>query len=170
MNVLTQKPSKAEQAIRDAYFDLIKFGKLFLPGDFLKTQPTPAFHYEVAQELMSSSNKPCALILPRDSAKTIYTKALILHDFVFAKKAKEWGFAEDEVNLLYGWCADNQKKSIKNVAYIRYNLKFNKKLLYYFGDDILCFSINIFCFFQAVCDARQRFGNYCIQGSVRFGD
>ena len=123
-----------EKALVRSYTDLLAFGKLFLSGDFLKS-PTPVFHREIANEYLSPSNKPCAFILARESAKTIFAKAKILHSFCFAKKAKEWGFAEETENLFFGWCADSQKKSIKNVSYVRLHLKHNPKMKYYFGGE-----------------------------------
>ena len=131
-NINLHNVSEEEKALVRGYEELIYFGRLFLGGDFLKSD-TPFFHYEMARELMSGSTKPCMFILPREAAKTVITKAKLIHDFVYAKKAHEWGFADESENLFYGWCADSQKKSIKNVAYIRMHLKYNAKLKYYFN-------------------------------------
>jgi len=68
-NIIKQLPSKSEEILLLAYRDLIAFGKLFMPGDFMKS-PTPPFHYEIGDELISDSNKPCAIIIPRGHAKT----------------------------------------------------------------------------------------------------
>lgn len=130
-NIIKTLPSLSEKYLAAAYSDLIVFGKLFL-ADFSKST-TPLFHYEIAEELLSPSNKPCAIIISRGHAKTTLIKAKILHDLVFAKKAKEWGFAEEEKDLFFGWVSSNQKKSKNNVAYIKMHLMFNDKINHYFG-------------------------------------
>ena len=131
-NILSKLPSKHERILHAAYEDLIVFGKLFLAGDFNKSK-TPLFHYEIAEELLSPSNKPCAIIIARGHAKTTLIKAKILHDFCFAKKAKEWGLNDKDRHFFFGWCSSNQKKSINNVRYIKLHLEFNDKINFYFG-------------------------------------
>ena len=125
--------SEEEKLLYDAYTNLIAFGKLFLPGDFTKNK-TPEFHFEVAEELSSKSNKPCAIILPRGFGKTTLIKCKILHDFCFSKKAREWGFTDEEHRLFYGWVSSSQRKSINNVAYIKLHLEHNQTIKYYFGN------------------------------------
>ncbi len=124
--------SDHEKILKAAYDDLITFGRLFLPGDFNKSA-TPAFHYEIAEELLSPSNKPCAIIMSRGHAKTTLVKAKILHDLCFAKKAYEWGFAPVERDLFFGWVSSNQKKSRNNVAYIKLYLEYSENINFYFG-------------------------------------
>jgi len=84
--------------------------------------------------MMAKSNKPVAFILPRESAKSTFNKAKILHSFCFAKKAKELGFTEKEHTFFFGWCADAKKKSEKNVGYVKLHLERNPMIQYYFGD------------------------------------
>ena len=62
--------------------DLVAFGKLFLPDDFMRSE-TPFFHYEVADLLNDLDKRQLAVILPRGHGKTVLTKCSILHDFVF---------------------------------------------------------------------------------------
>ena len=135
-NINTHNVSKAEIALLRSYDSLIDFGKLFLPGDFLKSE-TPNFHYEIATELNSPSNKPCAIILARGHAKTTLVKAKILKDLCFAKKAYEWGFSDIERFEFFGWVSSNQKKSKNNVAYIKLNLQQNQEMIYYFGKKMV---------------------------------
>ena len=135
-NIITALPSKHEQILLKAYNDLIDFGKLFLPGDFRKSK-TPWFHYEIAEELLSPSNKPCAIILSRGHAKTTLIKAKILHDFCFSKKAKEWGFIKKERDFFFGWVSSNQKKSQNNVAYVKLHLAYNDKINFFSKIDFL---------------------------------
>lgn len=133
-NIIKQLPSKSEEILKASFEDLITFGKVFLSGDFMKSK-TPAFHYEIGKELLSDSNKPCAIIVPRGHAKTTLIKASIIHNFCFAKKAKEWGFSDEEMNYFFGWVSSNRKKSENNVAYVRLHLEFNEKIKYYFGKN-----------------------------------
>lgn len=131
-NIIKQLPSKSEQILKACYEDLITFGKVFLPGDFMKSKSS-AFQYEIGDELLSKSNKPCAIIVPRGHTKTTLIKGSVIHNFCFAKKAYEWGFADEPMNYFFGWVSSNQKKSKNNVAYVRLHLEFNKKIQYYFG-------------------------------------
>lgn len=131
-NIIKTMPAKHEIMLKAAYDNLITFGKLFLSGDFKKSE-TPWFHYEIAEELISPSQKPCAIVISRGHAKTTLVKAKIIRDLFFAKKAKEWGFAEKEKDLFFGWVSSNQKKSKNNVAYVKLHLEHNEKISYYAG-------------------------------------
>ena len=77
-NINSQNVSKAEEHLILAYQDLIAFGKLFLPGDFGKSE-SPVFHYEIADALLEPTTKSLALILPRNSAKTQLFKTFLLY-------------------------------------------------------------------------------------------
>ena len=112
-----------EEALELAKKDLISFGKLFLPDDFMRSE-TPAFHYEVADKINDLENKQVAIILPRGHGKTVLTKASIVHDFCFATK---------EDPLFYGWVSATQKLSAGNMDYVKYHLEFNEKIMYFFG-------------------------------------
>ena len=57
-NINTQNVSKAEQQLELAKKDMIAFGKLFLPDDFMRSE-TPFFHYEVA-DACSTTRSPNA--------------------------------------------------------------------------------------------------------------
>ena len=105
-NINSQNVSKAEEDLRLAYSDLIAFGKLFLPDDFMRSE-TPFFHYEVADALMNEDIRQLAVVLPRGHGKTVLTKCNILHDFVFSKEP-----------LFYGWVAASSKISVPNLDYI----------------------------------------------------
>lgn len=135
-NINSATWSKHEKNLLYAYNDLIFFGKLFLPGDFKKSK-TPSFHYEIGEELISDSNKPCAIIVARGHAKTTLVKAKIIRDLCFAKKAKEWGFTDVEQDLFFGWVSSNQKKSKNNVAYVKLHLSMNDRINFYFGNGAL---------------------------------
>ena len=92
-NINSQNITKAEEALRLAHKDLISFGKLFLPDDFMRSE-TPFFHYEVADAIDNPNVKQTAIIIPRGHGKTVLTKASIIKDFVFATK---------ENFLFYAW-------------------------------------------------------------------
>ena len=56
-----QNISKAEEALKLASKDMIAFGKLFLPDDFMRSE-TPAFHYEMADAIDNPEVKQLAVI------------------------------------------------------------------------------------------------------------
>ena len=122
-NINSKNVSQAEDDLRLAYKDLITFGKLFLPEDFMRSE-TPFFHYEVADACNNLDYRQLAVVLPRGHGKTVLTKCNILHNFVFSK----------DDPLFYGWVAASSKISVPNLDYIKYHLEFNDKLKYYFGD------------------------------------
>ena len=121
-NINLHNVSKEEEALHLAKNDLIAFGKLFLPDDFLRSE-TPFFHYEVADACMNPDFRQLGVILPRGHGKTVLTKCNIMHDFCFTKEP-----------LFYGWVAASSKISVPNLDYIKYHLEFNDKVLYYFGN------------------------------------
>ena len=96
-NINTQNVSKAEEALLLASKDLIAFGKLFLPDDFMRSE-TPPFHYEVADALMDMEKRQLAVVLPRGHGKTVLTKCSIMRDFCFTQDP-----------LFYGWVAASSK-------------------------------------------------------------
>ena len=122
-NINSRKISEAEQTLQLARSDLIAFGKLFLPDDFLRSE-TPPFHYEMADAIDDYKCKQLAIILPRGHGKTVLTKCSIIKDFVFCPK--------DDMHF-YAWVAATQKLSVGNMDYIKYHLEFNDSIKYYFG-------------------------------------
>jgi len=122
-NLNLNNVTKAEEVFELASKDLISFGKLFLPDDFMRSE-TPPFHYEVADDIDDPEVKQLAIILPRGHGKTVLTKASILKDFLFCPS--------DDM-LFYAWVSATQKLSVGNMDYIKYHLEFNDKIKYYFG-------------------------------------
>jgi len=122
VNINTQDISKAEEDLRLAHKDLVAFGKLFLPDDFMRSE-TPFFHYEVVDAINDPSVRQLAVILPRGHGKTVLTKCGILHDFLFTQEP-----------LFYGWVAASSKISVPNLDYVKYHLEYNDNVRYYFGD------------------------------------
>ena len=123
MNVNSQKITEAEEILALAKSDLIAFGKLFLPDDFLRSE-TPAFHYTIADSIDDKETKQLAIIVPRGHGKTVLTKASILKDFLFCPP--------DDM-FFYGWVSATQKLAVGNMDYIKYHLDNNEKIKYYFG-------------------------------------
>ncbi len=121
-NINKQNVSKANEALHLASKDMIAFGKLFLPDDFLRSE-TPAFHYEIADTISNPDNKQTAIILPRGHGKTVMTKCDILQSFCFTKDP-----------LFYGWVSATAKLATGNMDYIKYHIEFNERIHYYFGN------------------------------------
>tara|TARA_Y100001937_G_scaffold1455_1_gene1882 strand:+ start:2677 stop:4233 length:1557 start_codon:yes stop_codon:yes gene_type:complete len=121
-NINLHNVSKEEEALQLASKDLIAFGKLFLPDDFLRSE-TPPFHYEIADVITDIDKKQVAVILPRGHGKTVMTKCDILKAFCFAKDP-----------LFYGWVSATAKLATGNMDYIKYHIEFNERIQYYFGN------------------------------------
>ena len=121
-NLNKKNISEAEEALLLASKDLIAFGKLFLPDDFMRSE-TPAFHYEMADSIDNRKVKQLAIILPRGHGKTVLTKASIIKDFCFL----------DEDMHFYAWVSATQKLSVGNMDYIKYHFEYNEQIKYYFG-------------------------------------
>ena len=120
-NVNFHNVSKQEEALELAKKDLIAFGKLFLPDDYMRSE-TPPFHYEIADAITDKEKRQVAIILPRGHGKTVLTKADILQSFCFTKEP-----------LFYGWVSATAKLATGNMDYVKYHLEFNERILYYFG-------------------------------------
>ena len=127
-NYNTKNVAKAEEALLLASKDLVAFGKLFLPDDFMRSE-TPWFHYEMADAMTAKLDKNnykyanLAIILPRGHGKTVLTKADIMRSFCFAKEP-----------LFYGWVSATQKLATGNMDYVKTHLELNDTIRYYFGD------------------------------------
>ena len=121
-NVNFNNVSKVEEELLLASKDMIAFGKLFLPDDFMRSE-SPFFHYEVGDAVSDKSIRQLAVILPRGHGKTVLTKCNIMQDFCFSKDP-----------LFYGWVAASSKISVPNLDYIKYHFEYNDKIRYYFGD------------------------------------
>jgi len=127
-NINTRDVSAAEEALIIAKNDLIAFGKLFLPDDFMRSE-TPFFHYEIADKIFEKDKKDkfvhtnLAVVMPRGHGKTVLTKADIVHSFCFATDP-----------LFYGWVSATQKLATGNMDYVKEHLEFNDNIRYYFGN------------------------------------
>ena len=118
--------SEKEILLHKASQDLILFGKLFLPNDFLHKSESPPFHYDLGKKLIST--KPGARIcnvLPRGFGKSVLMKAAIMHKLCFTPK--------DQAQFM-AWVAEEQGQAIDHLKYIRSHLENNDAIRYYFGN------------------------------------
>ena len=116
--------SKNEKLLSTAYNDLIVFGKLFSPQDFLASA-TPDFHVEVGKLLIDRKIQQLGLVLPRDHAKSTLAATAILHRFLFAAKDKPEFIA---------WIGEAQDQAIDNLNWVMSHIEQNPAIHYYFGD------------------------------------
>tara|TARA_R100000781_G_scaffold22180_1_gene16528 strand:- start:781 stop:1632 length:852 start_codon:yes stop_codon:yes gene_type:complete len=116
--------SKNEEVLHSAYTDLITFGKLFSPQDFLASA-TPDFHRKVGGLLINKEIQQLALVLPRDHAKSTLAATAVLHRFLFATK---------EQPEFIAWIGEAQDQSIDNLNWIMTHIYENPAIHYYFGD------------------------------------
>ena len=115
--------SQNEQILEMAFKDLIVFGKLFSPQDFLASA-TPDFHLNVGKLLLNRDIQQLALVLPRDHAKSTLAAAAVLHRFLFATK--------DSPEFI-AWVGEAQDQAIDNVAWLQNHIYENPAIHYYFG-------------------------------------
>ena len=118
--------SKNEEILHTAYSDLITFGKLFSPQDFLASA-TPKFHRTVGKLLINKEIQQLALVLPRDHAKSTLAAAAVLHRFLFATKdAPEFiawvGEAQDQAIDNLNWIMTHISEIYKEISGQRVNL------------------------------------------------
>ena len=116
--------SKNEKVLHLAYNDLIAFGKLFSPQDFLASA-TPPFHEEVGKKLLDKQVQQLALVLPRDHAKSTLAATAILHRILFATK---------DTPEFICWVGEAQDQATDNVAWLQNHIYDNPAIHYYFGD------------------------------------
>ena len=116
--------SKNEEILQLAYKDLITFGKLFSPQDFLATS-TPPFHNRMSDIMLDRTKQQVAMILPRDHAKSTMAANAILHRFLFATKDKPEFIC---------WVGEAQDQAIDNLQWVSSHIYENPAVHYYFGD------------------------------------
>ena len=82
MNINSQNVSESEEALKLASNDLIAFGKLFLPNDFMRSE-TPPFHFEMADHIDNLDVKQLAII---DSESSNPLKPFQINGGIVTKK------------------------------------------------------------------------------------
>ena len=98
--------AKNEEVLHLAYNDLITFGKLFCPQDFMSTE-SPPFHYEIGNRMLNRDITQLALVLPRDHAKSTLASCAILHRFLFTTK---------ENPEFVCWVGEAQDQAVDNIC------------------------------------------------------
>ncbi len=116
--------SEKEKLLEMAFKNLITFGKLFSPQDYLATT-SPPFHYDVGELLTDRKIQQLALVLPRDHAKSTLAATAVLHRFLFATPDKPEFIA---------WIGEAQDQATDNLAWIQNHIYSNPAVHYYFGD------------------------------------
>ena len=116
--------SKKEEILHLAYNDLVMFGQLFSPQDYLATK-SPPFHIEVGKVMLDRGFQQVALVLPRDHAKSTLAATAVLHKFLFTKK--------DSPEFIC-WVGEAQDQAIDNLRWVQNHIEMNPAIQYYFED------------------------------------
>ena len=123
-NINKNNVSEKERVLELAKKDIISFGQLFLPEDFMKSSPAP-YHYELNDLLLDNSKKRNCIILPRGHSKSTLAKTALLYTLYFNPEDKKEFIA---------WVAEEQSQAIDHIKYIQNHIEVNPALNYYFGD------------------------------------
>ena len=123
-NINKNNVSEKEQVLELAKKDIIAFGQLFMPEDFMKSTPAP-YHYELSDLLLDDTKKRNCIILPRGHSKSTLAKAALMYHLYFNPEGKKEFIA---------WVAEEQSQAIDHIKYIQNHIEMNPALNYYFGD------------------------------------
>ena len=125
-NINSNNLSEKERVLNIVSKDLVAFGQLFLPDDFMKSSAAP-FHYEVGNKLLDRTLRKLCIVLPRGHSKSTMAKAALLHRIYFNPKGKK-EFA--------AWVSEEQGQAVDHLKYIKNHIEYNNALNYYFGDMV----------------------------------
>ena len=125
-NINSNNLSEKERVLNLVSKDLVAFGQLFLPEDFMKSSAAP-FHYEVGIKLLDRTLRKLCIVLPRGHSKSTMAKAALLHRIYFNPKGKK-EFA--------AWVSEEQGQAVDHLKYIKNHIEYNNALNYYFGDMV----------------------------------
>tara|TARA_B100002019_G_C21268697_1_gene600890 strand:- start:1818 stop:3401 length:1584 start_codon:yes stop_codon:yes gene_type:complete len=123
-NVNSPNQKQKDKVLELARKDIVAFGQLFMPDDFMKSTPAP-YQYELSDVLLSDENKRVCIILPRGHGKSTLAKAALMHKLYFNPTGKKEFIA---------WVAEEQSQAIDHIKYIQNHIEINPALNYYFGD------------------------------------
>ena len=123
-NINKHNVSQKERVLEMARKDIVSFGQLFMPEDFMKSTPAP-YQYELSDALLSGNSKRICIILPRGHGKSTLAKAALMHKLYFNPEGKKEFIA---------WVAEEQSQAIDHIKYIQNHIEINPALNYYFGD------------------------------------
>ena len=122
-NIIPPDLSAKEKALELAKKDIVTFGQMFLPEDFMKSAPAP-YQYQLSDILLGDDKRVC-IILPRGHAKSTLAKTALLYQLYFAPPEKKQFIA---------WVSEEQSQAIDHIKYIQNHIDVNPALQYYFGD------------------------------------
>ena len=88
VNINKNNVSEKERVLELAKKDIISFGQLFLPDDFMKSTPA-AYHYELNNLLLDETKKRNCIILPRGHSKSTLAKTALLYNLYFNPEGKK---------------------------------------------------------------------------------
>ena len=124
ININKNNVSEKERVLELAKKDIVAFGQLFLPEDFMKSTPAP-YHYELNNLLLDPDKKRNCIILPRGHSKSTMAKTALLYHLYFNPEGKKEFIA---------WVAEEQSQAIDHIKYMQNHIEINPALNYYFGD------------------------------------
>ena len=124
ININKNNVSEKERVLELAKRDIVAFGQLFLPEDFMKSAPA-AYHYELNNLLLDLNKKRNCIILPRGHSKSTMAKTALLYHLYFNPEGKKEFIA---------WVAEEQSQAIDHIKYMQNHIEVNPALNYYFGD------------------------------------
>ena len=123
-NINKHNVSEKERVLELARKDVVSFGQLFLPEDYMKSTPAP-YHYELSELLLHPDKKRNCIILPRGHSKSTLAKTALLYHLYFNPEGKKEFIA---------WVAEEQSQAIDHIKYMQNHIEMNPALNYYFGD------------------------------------
>ena len=123
-NINKNNVNEKERVLELARRDIVSFGQLFMPEDFMKSNPAP-YHYELSNMLLDNNKKRNCIILPRGHSKSTLAKAALMYKLYFNPEGKREFIA---------WVAEEQSQAIDHIKYIQNHIEMNPALNYYFGD------------------------------------
>ena len=116
-NIIPPDLSQKEKALELAKKDIITFGQMFMPEDYMKSSPAP-YQYELSDLLLGDEKRAC-IILPRGHAKSTLAKTALLYQLYFAPPDKKQFIA---------WVSEEQSQAIDHLKYIRHHFENNKMI------------------------------------------
>ena len=123
-NINKHNVSEKERVLELARKDVVSFGQLFLPEDYMKSTPAP-YHYELSELLLHPDKKRNCIILTRGHSKSTLAKTALLYHLYFNPEGKKEFIA---------WVAEEQSQAIDHIKYMQNHIEMNPALNYYFGD------------------------------------
>lgn len=100
-NIISNDLDEKERVLNMVSKDLVAFGQLFLPDDFMKSKPA-LFHHNVGEFLLDNTIRRLCVILPRGHTKSTMAKAALLHRIISILK--------ERMNLRLGYLKNRHRR------------------------------------------------------------